>query len=202
MMDEGLNSGVQIRSKSTVEFQNGRVHGMQVECEDSQRGWTGGLFDEARKGWRYPLEYNSKAKSASKKGQWNKFKVIAYQNHIISWVNGIACANLIEEEVETGFIALQVHGIHNKAHEGKKIRWRNINISGISKKDFESLGAIDAPEVSYLKNELTQAETEKGWKLLWDGKTTNGWRGSKLKSWNCNKNTDTKIVCIKAETPE
>ncbi|MGM0377354.1 MAG: 3-keto-disaccharide hydrolase, partial [Bacteroidota bacterium] len=53
-MDEGLNSGVQIRSKSLDSYNNGRVHGTQVECEDTKRGWAGGIYDEARMGWRYP----------------------------------------------------------------------------------------------------------------------------------------------------
>ena len=30
------------------------------------------------------------------------------------------------------------------------------------------------------QNELTEAEVADGWKLLWDGETTQGWRGARL----------------------
>ncbi len=178
-MDEGLNSGVQIRSHSNTEFENGRVHGLQVEIEDSKRGWAGGLYDEARKGWRYPLEYNPPAKNAFKKGQWNKYKVVAFENHIQTWINDIPCSNLVEESTETGFIALQVHSVDNKDMEGKKIRWRNIRIRPATEADLTEAGQKYAPEVSYLKNKLTDAEKQQGWKLLWDGATNEGWRGIK-----------------------
>ena len=37
-----------------------------------------------------------------------------------------------------------------------------------------------APEVSYLTNALSPYQKEEGWKLLWDGRSTDGWRGAKL----------------------
>ena len=39
--------------------------------------------------------------------------------------------------------------------------------------------ATHATEISYLKNELTENEKRKGWYLLWDGQTTNGWKSAK-----------------------
>jgi len=178
-MDVGLNSGVQIRSHSNPSYENGRVHGLQVECDDSRRAWSGGLYDEARNGWRYPLEYNPAAKKAFKAGQWNQYRVLAFENHIMTWINDIPCANLVEENSETGFIALQVHAIENRDLEGAKIQWRNIRIKQAVADDIKLLGQKVAPEVSYLKNQLTEAEKQAGWKLLWDGSTNTGWRGIK-----------------------
>ena len=54
-VDFGLNSGVQFRSNSFADFKNGRVHGYQCEIETSSRKWAGGIYDEARRGWLYPL---------------------------------------------------------------------------------------------------------------------------------------------------
>ena len=61
-IDAGTNSGVQFRSESKADYQKGRVHGYQLEIDPSARAWTGGIYDEARRLWLYPLEYNHKKK--------------------------------------------------------------------------------------------------------------------------------------------
>ena len=188
-MDEGLNSGVQIRSLSTPDYQNGRVHGYQVECDDSERAWSAGIYDEARRGWLYPMEYNPKGKTAFKKGGWNKYRVEAIGNTIRTWLNGVPCANLVDDMTPEGFIALQVHSIgDDQTHAGKQIRWRNIRIM-TDNPENERQPMSDVREVSYLNNKLTDWEKAHGWKLLWDGKTTNGWQSARSenfpdKGWN------------------
>jgi len=127
-IDSGLNSGVQIRSLSLPDYQDGRVHGYQIEIDTSPRAWSGGIYDEARRGWLYNLEYNQEAKTAFKNNDWNKFRVEAIGNHIRVWLNDIQTAHLIDDLTSEGFIALQVHSINDKNLAGKKVRFRNIRI--------------------------------------------------------------------------
>lgn len=180
-MERGLNSGVQIRSHSLKDYKEGQVHGYQVETDDSERGWTGGIFDQSRRGWIYPLEYNPTAKSAYRNGEWNTFRVEAIGNTIRTWVNGVPAANLVCDMTASGFIGLQVHYIGDKPYlKGKTVRWRNIRIltEGLEAEQIEMPESIR--ELSYLNNQLTKKEEAEGWELLWDGKSTEGWRGVKL----------------------
>lgn len=125
-VDEGMNSGVQIRSHSLKEYRNGRVHGYQVEIDTRERAWTGGIFDEARRGWLFNLEDNEEARKAFKQNEWNHFRIEARGSKIKTWVNDIPAADLDDSMTATGFIALQVHGSKNpEVHE---VCWRNIRI--------------------------------------------------------------------------
>ena len=125
-VDPSMNSGVQIRSNSFDWFKNGRVHGYQVEIDPSDRAWTGGIYDEARRGWLFDLKDKPEAQKAFKQNEWNHFRIEAKAENIKTWVNGIPVADLDDFMTQRGFIALQVHA--SKDAESREIRWRNIRI--------------------------------------------------------------------------
>jgi len=193
-MDRGLNSGVQFRSVALQPDGTERVNGYQVECDDDDnRPWAGGIYEEASRGWLYPMSYNPCVVKTNKRGAWNQVRVEAVGSTIRTYINGVNFANLVDDVRKEGFIALQVHAIGDEeALNGKEIRWRNIRIITGEPGKYMKTDVDLAPEVSYLTNELTPAQKKAGWEMLWDGKTTEGWRGANLeafpeKGWSMNK---------------
>ncbi|NDV58342.1 DUF1080 domain-containing protein [Bacteroides sp. 519] len=179
-VDNSLNSGVQFRSQSLKNYQNGRVHGYQFEIDPAPRAWSGGIYDEARRGWLYPMTENPAAQTAFKKDQWNKARIEAIGNSIRTWVNGIPCANIWDDATPSGFIALQVHSIGKAEEEGKTISWRDIRIMTTDLDKYSTPVSKVAPEVNCIINTISPTEAKDNWKLLWDGKSNEGWRGARI----------------------
>ncbi len=141
-VDDGLNSGVQIRSKTKQldagkgkNEKAGRVYGPQVEIE-SGPGQAGWIYGEATEYKWLSAAPKSEDKNVSehkhfKNGEWNKFRVVAKGNNIQTWINGTQVADLTHDGIYAmnpeGFIGLQVHGI--PAGGGPfEVRWRNIRL--------------------------------------------------------------------------
>lgn len=154
-----------------------------MEIDPSDRGWTGGIYDEARRGWLYNLECNPQAKAAFKQHDWNKFRIEAIGNNIRVWLNGVPSADIIDDMTACGFIALQVHQIKDSSQVGKTVQFRKIRILTENLEQAKSPQTKEIPQISYLTNQLTEREISEGWLLLWDGKTTNGWRSAKAESF-------------------
>lgn len=134
-----LNSGVQIRSQcfdketqvevggKTKKIPAGRVHGYQVEIDPAARAWTGGIYDEGRRGWLADLKNNEPARKAFKQKEWNKLRIECQGKSIKTWLNGVPAADLADDMTPRGFIALQVHGV-GKRSEPLEVRFREIRI--------------------------------------------------------------------------
>jgi len=179
-VDSTMNSGIQIRSNSIPTYRDGRVHGYQVEIDPSKRAWSAGIYDESRRGWLNTMENNPEAQKAFKQNDWNHYRIEAIGDTLKTWINNVPAAYLIDDKTASGFICLQVHGIHADKKEGTEIIWKNIKILTDNLSEYTKASPLQ-PIIT--KNKLTIDEKKKGWKLLWDGETTNGWRGAKLEEF-------------------
>mgnify|MGYP002654808699 FL=1 len=173
------NSGIMARGQYDPAARNGQglVFGYQIEADPTPRAWSGGVYDEARRGWFYTLDLNPAAKSAFKMGEWNTYRIEAIGNTIKTWVNGQEVAYFMDDLDARGFIGLQVHSIQNKEDEGRKTYFRNVRIQTEKLKPTPFKG--DVFVVSTLKNELAEEEKKDGWKLLFNGKNSDGWRSAR-----------------------
>ena len=129
-IDRELNSGIQIRSNSIPDYRNGVVHGYQVEIDPTDRAWTGGLYDESRRGWLAPEDTSPEAKAAFKQGDWNHLRIEAVGDQFKTWLNGVPVVEYRDALTDQGFIGLQVHGVGARTDE-LTVRWRNIKIREI-----------------------------------------------------------------------
>lgn len=148
-VDDGLNSGVQIRSrektaedvaaeaeaagkKPNKNAAVGRLFGPQIEIEKSP-GQAGYIYGEATGfGWLSPEPADKEhAHEHIKNGEWNHYKVKAQGPRIQTWINGEKVADLTHEEIykshPKGHIGLQVHGI-KKDTGPYQVSWKNISI--------------------------------------------------------------------------
>ena len=140
LLDNELNSGVQIRSQTKPakgKGTYGRVNGPQVEIEasGSKGAESGYIYAEACGGWMTP-QHRRKPHRFFKDGEWNKYRIVAQGARIQTWINGESIEDLTNEaKFKThpkGFIGLQVHGVGNRGPF--QVAWRNIRIKPLKKK--------------------------------------------------------------------
>jgi hypothetical protein len=169
MVDPKLNSGVQVRSLSDPAYRAGVVHGYQIEIDPSERGWSGGIYDEQRRGWLQKPEHDEAARRAFRNGQWNRYRVEANGDRLRTWVNDVPVSDLTDGMTRSGFIGFQVHSARDA---GLVVRWRNIRLKELPR-----------AKTGLAPNTLTEEERQQGFRLLWDGHTSWGWRSAKGKDF-------------------
>jgi|GEM_PF-275215 len=135
--EEPGNSGIQIRSHQK---ENGRVFGYQVEIDSSERAWSGGLYDEARRGWLDDLADDEAARAAFQYQEWNRYRIEAIGPWLKVWVDGVPTADYFDTADLEGFFALQVHSGNDT-----RVRWRQPRLWDLGTREWIDLGALEEP---------------------------------------------------------
>ncbi len=132
--DPRLNSGVQIRSEvlGGIENRSGALRGLQIEIDGSSRAYTGGIYDEQRRGWLHRMIDAPYARSAYRPNEWNSLRIVARGPTIRTWINGVPAADCFDAMDASGHIALQVHGVGDNA-EPLAVRFRNVRVRELSR---------------------------------------------------------------------
>jgi len=176
------NSGVQVRSLTYPEYNNWRLHGYQVEIEPLTLHRSGAIYDEGtmRQWLTTASELSPAAKNAfkrdNKKGyQWNKYRIEAVGSTIRTWVNGIPAAHLVDDKTLRGYIGFQMHANNPQDPQGVfSIRFRNLRIQT---GDLKLSPLDDGLVVNLIPNNLSPQEEKNGYVMLWDGRSSKGWKG-------------------------
>ncbi len=150
---EYSNSGFIFRAQ-TRKNKNGteEVFGYQAEVDPTGRKWSGGLYDQGRRGWLNPLhkkrshpdedfkenlspEWSEEKSNTYKHLEWNKYRIECKGSELKISVNGILTTHVIDTKDTEGYIGIQHHG--SKAF-GKTqdltntIKFRNLTITEIA----------------------------------------------------------------------
>ena len=60
------------------------------------------------------------------------------------------------------------------------VKWKNIRILTTDITKYLSVSEDYAPEINNVDNVLSANQIKNNWRFLWNGKTSEGWRGAKL----------------------
>jgi len=121
------NSGFMFRCHK----ERNNVYGYQAEVDPSDRQWSGGLYDEGRRGWLHPRSddpqsakaFVENAGRAFQRDDWNRYRIHCVGPSIRIYVNDILTTDYIDTTDREGYIAIQHHG-----EAGKMYRFRNLRI--------------------------------------------------------------------------
>lgn len=125
------NSGIQVRSHVD---ESGKVFGYQIEIDPSRRSWSGGLYDEGRRGWLQSLEHDEAGRAAFRLADWNHYRIECLGPWLRVRVNGVETVDWFDPLDLEGVLGLQVH-----SGRDTRVRWRNLRVRDLGERAWEPL---------------------------------------------------------------
>jgi len=147
------NSGIIFRAQLR-ETKDGfhEAVGYQAEVDPSERKWSGGLYDQARRDWLHPTHptrshpdhhfirnilegWTDKHANAYQPLEWNKYRIECRGSNIKIYLNDVLTTHLIDTKDVVGYIGLQHHGSKALEKTGKTdnvVRFRNVTIKELT----------------------------------------------------------------------
>jgi hypothetical protein len=129
------NSGFMFRCQK----KKNKVWGYQAEVDTQPRKWSGGLYDEARRGWFIsPIkkdessvaDFRARAGKCFKQGKWNKYRIECVGGHIKISVNRTVTTDVYDEMDLKGYIGIQHHGEKGLAYQFRNLRIKDLGAGG------------------------------------------------------------------------
>ena len=125
--DTMSNAGFMFRAS----VEKNRVYGYQAEVDPKARRYSGGLYDEGRRGWLNPPSDDPAAGRAFRDGpgqafrlgEWNRYRIEARGDSLKIWVNDVLTTAYQDAMDREGHLGIQHHG-----EDGKIYRYRNLRV--------------------------------------------------------------------------
>lgn len=126
------NSGFMFRAQ----VEPNKVFGYQAEVDGNvNRMWSGGLYDEARRGWFISPNrgdadsekaFAERSKGAFKRNDWNTYRITCKGKHIKIEVNGVLITDILDAKDAEGVIGIQHHGEKDKTYKFRNLRIKEL----------------------------------------------------------------------------
>lgn len=146
---EYSNSGIIFRAQVIGEKGRQQAMGYQAEVDPSDRKWSGGLYDQARRQWLHPLHktrsnpdedfkqnispnWTEERANAYQHLAWNQYRIECREDEIKIYLNGVLTTHVKDSKDTEGHIGIQHHGSKEFKETGKTInvvRFRNVFIT-------------------------------------------------------------------------
>ncbi len=152
------NSGFMARGQ----VEPNRVFGYQAEADPTERRWSGGLYDEARRQWLNPLWKQPEAQAAFDRNRWNRYRIRCVGNHLQFFVNEVPTTDYFDPVDLSGRIGLQHHG-----EKGQMVRFRNLTVRELGQHHWVPLF-----NAAVANQTAAEGEIIPGWKAVGGGSWT------------------------------